>query len=61
MMNLYSALLCIAVHPKCFTIICVCVCGRGGIYGYIATNIPVLLTTAFVVQGHTYILVLSID
>ncbi len=23
-MNLYSALLCIAVHPKCFTIMCVC-------------------------------------
>ncbi len=60
MMNLYSALLCIAVHPKCFTIICVGG-GGGGIYGYIATNIPVLLMTASVVQGHAYILVLSID
>ncbi len=30
MMHLYSALLCIAVHPKRFTIIC----GGGGGYGY---------------------------
>ncbi len=29
MMHLYSALLCIAVHPKRFTIMCVCVCGGG--------------------------------
>ncbi len=26
-MLVYSALLCIAVHPKCFTIMCVCVWG----------------------------------
>ncbi len=34
MMHLYSTLLCIAVHPKRFTImcvcLCVCVCRRGG-------------------------------
>ncbi len=33
MMHLYSALLCIDVHPKRFTIMCVCVCvcvGGGG-------------------------------
>ncbi len=29
-MYLYSALLCIAVHPKRFTIMCVCVCVWGG-------------------------------
>jgi len=23
-MHLYSALLCIAIHPKCFTMVCVC-------------------------------------
>ncbi len=30
MMHLYSALLCIFVHPKRFTIMCVCVCVCGG-------------------------------
>ncbi len=33
MMHLYSALLCIVVHPKRFTTMCVCVCvcvGGGG-------------------------------
>ncbi len=30
MMHLYSALLCIVVHPMHFTIMCVCVCVGGG-------------------------------
>ncbi len=40
MMYLYSALLCIAVHPKRFTIVCVCVCvcvcvgGGGGLLNH---------------------------
>ncbi len=39
MMHLYIALLCIAVHPKCFTIMCVwCVGGGGG--GGVSTQPP---------------------
>ncbi len=32
MMHLYSAVLCIVVHPKHFTIMCVCGGGGGGLY-----------------------------
>ncbi len=41
-MHLYSALLCIAVHPKHFTItcVCVCVCGGGGGGGGVSPQPP---------------------
>ncbi len=39
MMHLYSALLCIVVQPKRFTIMCVCVWGGGGCLSSTTTSV----------------------